>query len=249
MAVCLSAGIGVLAIPYAAQAFTVQQLRLANAQAVVITVDIKQQSLQLFLKNPKQQYYHSFNAINQVLKPYHQRLTFAMNAGMYHPSYAPVGLYIAHGQQENALNTQQGAGNFFMQPNGVFLLGKSSAQVISTQDFAEQSAKFKQHIELATQSGPLLVYKGNINANFKPDSTSRFIRNAVGVNALGNAVFVITNQPVNFYELARFFKNELHIDNALYLDGTISSLYLPAINRNDQHRMLGPIIGIVESQP
>ncbi|XID75734.1 hypothetical protein ACF3NA_04135 [Alkanindiges sp. WGS2144] len=43
-----------------------------------------------------------------------------------------------------------------------------------------------------------------------------------------------------------FFKEQLDIDHALYLDGSVSSMYLPVQKRHDRHRFLGPIIGVVE---
>lgn len=242
------------------QAIEVKTLPLANTRAVVVTVDIKKDNLQLFLKDNRGNPYQSFAAINQQLlkqqsaqqQPASQQLIFAMNAGMFHPNYLPVGLYVEQGRELYPLNTATGTGNFFMQPNGIFLLktadkyssGTDSVQVVSTTDFQSNPPR---HIWLATQSGPLLVYKGKINSQFNPASSSRFIRNAVGVKQSTKAVFVISEQPVSFYELADFFKNTLKIDNALYLDGTISSLYLPALNRHDRQRFLGPIIGVTQS--
>ena len=247
--------LSVLMTIQSSQAMEVQTLPLANSRAVVVTVDVNQDHLQLFLKDSQGELYQSFNAIKQHLtqqRKQHkkQQLVFAMNAGMFHPDYLPVGLYIEQGHELYPLNTATGNGNFFMPPNGVFLLKTTdkrlsdyTVQVISTADFRR---KTPQHIQLATQSGPLLVYQGHINSQFNPASTSRFIRNAVGIKSSGKAVFVISEQPVSFYELADFFKNTLKIDNALYLDGTISSLYLPALKRHDHQRFLGPIIGVTQ---
>lgn len=251
---CFVAGLMLSGLP-SSYAIEVQTLAIAHTQAVVVTVDIKRDNLQLFLKDAKGNLYQSFAAINQQLatqQPVKQRpsqqhpsqqLIFAMNAGMFHPSYLPVGLYIEQGRKLYPLNTAMGSGNFFMQPNGVFLLSAQGVQVLSTADF---QSKAPAHIRLATQSGPLLVYNGKINSQFSPASASRFIRNAVGVKQPGTAVFVISEQPVSFYELADFFKNTLKINNALYLDGTISSLYLPALKRHDRLHFMGPIIGVIQ---
>jgi uncharacterized protein YigE (DUF2233 family) len=38
-----------------------------------------------------------------------------------------------------------------------------------------------------------------------------------------------------------------HCTDALFLDGTISSLYAPALKRADDHAALGPMIAIVEA--
>jgi len=49
---------------------------------------------------------------------------------------------------------------------------------------------------------------------------------------------------VNFHAFARLFRDALDCDNALFLDGTISSLFAPAIGRNDDYWNLGPMIGV-----
>ena len=53
---------------------------------------------------------------------------------------------------------------------------------------------------------------------------------------------------MTFYEFASFFRDGLHCREALYLDGTISSLYAPSINRQDQGPDMGPILGVVVSR-
>jgi uncharacterized protein YigE (DUF2233 family) len=60
-------------------------------------------------------------------------------------------------------------------------------------------------------------------------------------------VFVISESPVTFYEFASFFRDSLHCREALYLDGTISSLYAPKLNREDRGPDMGPIFGVVTS--
>jgi uncharacterized protein YigE (DUF2233 family) len=230
----------------AAKAFDVERSKIANTHAIVVTVDIREDHLQLYLNSSTDQLYQTFQAINLDLSHHNKKLGFAMNAGMFHPNYLPVGLYIEQGKQYFPINLQQGWGNFFLQPNGVFLQhSQRGLMILSSSDYAQQQPK---DVMLATQSGPMLVHQGNINPLFKPDSSSRVIRNAVGVVSPHQAKFVITEQAVNFYELADFFKNKLGVQQALYLDGTISSLYLPELKRHDRHRLLGPIIGVVEDR-
>ena len=233
-----------ITIAPATSALTVQTLRQADQSYTVITVDLKRDALQLFLHDNQGRLYQSFSAITQNLSK-SQQLVFAMNAGMFHANYLPVGLYVEQAQTLYPLyplNTAQGKGNFFMQPNGVFLRDSQGFKILSTADFLHQPP---QSIQLATQSGPMLVDQSRINAQFKPDSTSRYIRNAVGIRSAQQAVFVISEQPVSFYELAYFFRQRLQINQALYLDGAISSLYLPVLKRHDRQRLLGPIIGVV----
>lgn len=58
------------------------------------------------------------------------------------------------------------------------------------------------------------------------------------------AIFVISEQPVNFYEFALYFRDVLHCRDALYLDGTVSALHSLALRRSDFTRELGPILGV-----
>jgi uncharacterized protein YigE (DUF2233 family) len=57
--------------------------------------------------------------------------------------------------------------------------------------------------------------------------------------------FVISGAPVTFYRFARFFIDQLQCRDALYLDGSISSLYAPQVGREDDGRELGPMFGVV----
>ncbi len=49
---------------------------------------------------------------------------------------------------------------------------------------------------------------------------------------------------VTFHAFARLFREALGCDNALFLDGSISSLLAPGIGRNDDYWNLGPMIGV-----
>jgi uncharacterized protein YigE (DUF2233 family) len=76
-------------------------------------------------------------------------------------------------------------------------------------------------------------------------STNRLIRNGVGISK-DVALFVISEQPVSFYEFAVFFRDELHCQDALYLDGVVSSLYAGNPGRNVSRADLGPIVAVVQ---
>lgn len=214
-----------------------QMIKVDNISYDVIKVDHLQQ-LRLFLKDPKNaRYYQKFAHIQKML-PTCEQLSFAMNAGMYHPDFQPVGLYVEEGKEIVELNEAQGFGNFFMQPNGVLAWNDKYAVIKTTTDY--KSMRFKPRF--ATQSGPMLVYKGQVNSQFVADSNSLKIRNGVGVRN-NQLYFVISQQRVNFYQFAQFFKQNLKIDNALYLDGSISSLYSSQTKRHDKTFNLGPIVG------
>jgi uncharacterized protein YigE (DUF2233 family) len=183
----------------------------------------------------------TFSAVNQALGATGKALGFAMNAGMYSPERAPLGLYIEDGQEVTPLVTREGPGNFGLLPNGVFCIGDRFA-VIETLAFASAPPPCRY----ATQSGPMLVIQGALHPAFLATSDSRNIRNGVGVSADGShALFAISNEPVNFHTFARFFRDGLGLQDALYLDGSISRLYAPSLGRDDLGLPMGPIIGTV----
>lgn len=163
---------------------------------------------------------------------------FAMNAGMYDAQNQPVGLYIENGKQIKKLNTASGYGNFHMKPNGVFFIKGRKAGVRETSRYTRQNPR----ADFATQSGPMLVMDGKLHPRFQPDSRSFKVRNGVGVRKDGQVVFVLSHRGVSFHAFASFFRDELNCPNALYLDGTISSLHAPQINQSGGFWPTGPII-------
>ena len=54
-----------------------------------------------------------------------------------------------------------------------------------------------------------------------------------------------SERPVTFGAFARLFRDDLGCRNALFLDGSVSSLYAPNLNRSDLSRPLGPLVGAV----
>jgi uncharacterized protein YigE (DUF2233 family) len=168
-----------------------------------------------------------------------------MNAGMYHGDFSSVGLHVENGRQFTPINLATGAGNFFLKPNGVFLLTSKGASVMES----SEAAKVKEPLMLATQSGPLLLRRGQMHPVFDPKSKNKLIRNGVGVTARGLVIFAISEAPVSFHEFATFFRDQMHCPDALFLDGTVSSLYAPALKRNDFRMDLGPMIGVVKPSP
>ena len=162
-----------------------------------------------------------------------------MNGGMYDEDSSPVGLYIENGQELKRANTANGPGNFHLKPNGVFFVKGNTAGVTETARYLKQGLK----PDFATQSGPMLVINGRIHPKISDQGTSRKIRNGVGVRDKQTAVFAISSGPVTFGEFARLFRDELGCADALFLDGSVSSLYIPSLNRSDGWMPLGPIVG------
>ena len=167
-----------------------------------------------------------------------ERVAFAMNAGMFDEDGRPIGLAVVDGVQRHAINLRDGGGNFHLKPNGVFVVRKSGAASIVT----SEAFKMASDVALATQSGPMLVIDGKLHPKFDPDGESRFIRNGVGIGPGGKPLFVISNEVVSLGKLARFFRDGLHAKNALYFDGSVSSLWNPAAGRMDTGVPLGPMV-------
>lgn len=147
---------------------------------------------------------------------------FAMNAGMYHEDFSPVGLYVEDGREIAPLNIADAPGNFFMKPNGVFFVTKDGKTgVLATTAYAAA----RPDVAYATQSGPMLVIDGHIHPRFELDGQSRYIRNGVGVDETGKAVFAISRGEVSLGKFARLYRDALGCRNALFFDGAVSALY------------------------
>lgn len=214
--------------------------RGADARYTVVTVDPAREDLRLFLADQAGQPFKRFPKLAEWLARRDLELVFAVNAGMYHHDFSPVGLLVQDGKEVAPLNLAAGYGNFFLKPNGVFMVTAAGPQVVETREYPALA----EGVRLATQSGPLLLRKGVMHPAFLPDATSRHIRNGVGI-VDGKAVFVMSEQPVTFYEFAAYFRDQLKCQDALYLDGSISSLYSRVLGRSDERAQLGPILGVV----
>lgn len=95
---------------------------------------------------------------------------------------------------------------------------------------------------------PNVVINHQFNSRFLADSSSYKIRNGIGLKDQV-LYFVISNTLVTFHQFATFFKDELKTSNALYLDGSISTAYIPQLQRHTRiHRNLGPILAYIDDQ-
>lgn len=184
----------------------------------------------------------TFGNLARLLGSEGKQLTFAMNAGMFDDKLKPIGLYVEKGEQRKKLNRRNGYGNFHLKPNGVFFIDGNKAAVMETEAYARAGRK----PQFATQSGPMLVINGRIHPKFSETGLSAKIRNGVGVTAAGEVVFVLSDHPVTFHQFARLFRDGLKTPNALFLDGSISSLYSTDLGRNDGFLPMGPMVGAWE---
>ncbi|MFL4469691.1 phosphodiester glycosidase family protein [Tateyamaria armeniaca] len=230
---------------WAAPAWAVacEDIRHDEIGYTICTVDLHSEDLRLFLYTDSGAPFRQFSAVERHLQTEGLRLGFAMNAGMYHDDRAPVGHYVEDGQEVMRVIPNAGPGNFGLLPNGILCIRPGRADVFETLRYVDQAPE----CTYATQSGPMLVIDGALHPRFLPDSTSRYIRNGVGTSADGKtAIFAISDSPVTFHEFGRLYRDHLKLPNALFLDGNISRLYAPDLNRSDIGFSLGPIIGTVE---
>lgn len=170
---------------------------------------------------------------------------FAMNAGMYHEDNSPVGLYVEAGGQYAPLNDADGEGNFFLKPNGVFFIDNHGKPgLMETTAFSSATLQ----IDYATQSGPMLVIDGQIHPKFEPDGQSRYIRNGVGIDNQGRAVFAISRKQVSLGKFARLFRDGLGCGSALFFDGAISALHDGSRYVVGGEYPVGPIVAVVRKE-
>lgn len=169
-----------------------------------------------------------------------------MNGGIFEPGGIPCGLLIQDGKELHPVNRNEGNGNFFLMPNGIFLIGTKGAAVIRTDEYPLKDMQ----IRYAVQSGPLLLRNGKTHPQFNASSTHRLHRNGVGVSKSGDVVFAMTNfnspKFPNLFEFAQLF-SKLGCEDALFLDGVISQMksgadvYKPGNN-------FGSIIAVTETK-
>lgn len=221
----------------AQQAAVCEARTFEGDQFTVCAYDSRRHELRLTWQSAEGEAYRGFTRLSQDVVA--DEIAFATNAGMFNDKGAPIGLYVEHGQELHAISTTDGPGNFHLKPNGVFWVDVAGdPHVSATDDFIAD----KSDPLWATQSGPMLVIGGQLHPEFQPDGNSRHVRNGVGVSDKRSAVFVISEQPVSFGKLARFFRDALQCPDALYLDGTVSGLWAPSLGRMDKGFPLGPLV-------
>jgi uncharacterized protein YigE (DUF2233 family) len=209
----------------------------------VCAFDSKTQKLVLANTDQAGTALRSFDALAAALGPKADRVRFAMNAGMFDDAGLAIGLLIENGTKRHKLNTANGVGNFHLKPNGVFSADTDGTLHVET---AKAFAARKAKPLWATQSGPMLVIAGALHPKIAADGPSHYVRNGVGLKDTHTAFFVISEAPVSFGRFARFFRDELNCPNALYFDGSVSSLWVPSKGRKDAAHLLGPMAVVLD---
>ena len=215
-----------------------RDVEIGGKSYTICTFDLRSTAIRLHWKDRSGAPYGNVSNFVAASKSASSPLLFAMNAGMYRVDSSPVGLYVEGGEQLVKANTASGPGNFHLKPNGVFYLSGDEASVLETGRFLKARPK----ADYATQSGPMLVIDGKLHPRFSANGPSLKIRNGVGIRDPHTVVFAISNDAVSFGDFARLFRDSLACPNALFLDGSISSLYAPSVARDDTLWPAGPIL-------
>ena len=216
-----------------------------NVHFRVVSINLRRAELGLHWRDPATgQPFASIHSLRRWGASRDLELLFAANAGIYDAHGEPLGLYVENGKALKPLNTAHGdpaAGNFSLLPNGVFSIDANGrATVQTTADFAAAH----EQPRLATQSGPMLVIDGKINPLFDAASDSTKWRSGVCARKPDEAMFAVSAAPVNFHTFAQLFRDKLGCRNALYLDGTLSQVYVDGDYYGAPAFMVKPYAGI-----
>ena len=197
-----------------------------HASFHIVQIDLARETLELHWRDQDDRAFGSIDRLREWGAAHGRSLLFAANAGIYDRQFRPLGLYIEDSHTLRPLNIVQAngrAGNFAMQPNGVFSVDEHGlADVTTTERWHEHHGDAR----IATQSGPMLVVDGAINPNFDAESESLKWRSGVCAKTPQQVVFAVSDAPVSFHAFARLFRDTLGCRNALYLDGTLSRIYM-----------------------
>lgn len=180
----------------------------------------------MYFRGPDGVPFGGFEQLSAYLTKQNEELVCATNAGIYGKDLRPIGLYIENRRVMRHLNTRrEGYGNFYLQPNGVFVIGDQGAAIYSTDEFvADLDTKVKES-SYATQSGPLLIQHDVINPLFVENSENRFVRNGVCLISQDEFVLVRSQRAISFHTFAKQLRDGWKCTDAIYLDGSISRLY------------------------
>ena len=221
---------------------TVRKARILTRRDLIVhTFNPKTEALSMFYRDDKSSLLRTLGSLKQHVESQKRELIFAMNGGMYHPDFSPVGLFVADHTVHKPVNLNRGTGNFFIQPNGVLYVNSQEQPGICLARDVHKVPNIKH----ATQSGPMLVINRKINPYFSDTSNYLNIRNGVGITKQGKLIFAMTRNPVTLYEFAYYFKQQRCV-NALYLDGSISKTYAPRSRWVQLNGNFGPMIGVLK---
>lgn len=217
----------------------------SNFDAYVTSTKVN--NINFYLNDGKNKQYKTIYALKKDLTAQSKKLIFATNGGMFNELVKPNGLYVENSKTIVDINLSKEEGNFYMDfgdeknSNGIFIIDKNNKAYVCK---ASEYSKYEKDVLYATQSGPILLFNKQINPQFTEGSKNIKLRSGVGIISETKVVFIISKEPVNFYDFAKLFKDYFGCSNAMFLDGQISEMYLPEIKREDLGGPFGVIIGI-----
>ncbi|MFD2255368.1 phosphodiester glycosidase family protein [Luteolibacter algae] len=202
------------------------------------------QKVRIVWRDPEGRQIRDFPAAKSFLESQGEKPWLLMNGGIFEPGGIPSGLLVQSGEELCPVNRKEGAGNFFLKPNGIFLIGRQGARVVDAGAFPLNN----EVVRFAVQSGPILLINGKTHPAFNKGSDSRLLRNGVGVMKDGRVIFAISDRKgtksPNLYEFADFFRSQ-GCSDALFLDGDISQMRFGA-EMSRPSNQFGSIIAVVE---
>jgi len=226
-----------LAVPAPAVDSSCTSVRFEDVPLTHCVADPDNHTIRTALAPVRGQPYGSLSALAEAFDP--QQVAFAVNAGAYGDNLRPLGYYVEDSERLAELSRGDGQGNFFLRPNGVFFGSDGAWRILTTEQFYSTVSDRPQ---FGTQSGPMLVIDGELHPEIAENGPSRAIRNGVGLDSGGKAHFVKSEEPLSFGQLARFYRDELGVANALFLNSNVSVLWDPANDRLDRRGNLGPFL-------
>lgn len=209
-------------------------------------VSCKSSCVRVVWKDEQQKQMRSFPEVAAYFARQKIELELLMNGGIFEPEGIPSGLLIQQGKELQPVNRNAGEGNFFLQPNGIFLIGSQGAAVMATSEYPPKDPT----IHYAVQSGPLLLRNNKVHPVFRAESSSRLHRNGIGVTRKGEIVLAMTDfrsaKFPNLYEFAVMFRG-LDCADALFLDGDISQMKTGAAMQQPSNQF-GSIIAVSKQE-
>ncbi|WP_210466836.1 phosphodiester glycosidase family protein [Rufibacter roseolus] len=228
-----------------------KRLMIKGVPYTIYIADLNVDMIRLHLKDKDNKNFFSLGTVKSYLQANHIDPLMITNAGMFTPKYEPEGLYVEDSEEKFELDTlaNKPNANFYLQPNGVFYVdAQGKAFIKTTKEYRELNKAQKISPIIATQSGPMLLVEGVPHASFKEGSKNLNIRNGVGIIDERKVVFAATQGEVNFYDFAMFFKDIFASQNALFLDGAISQMYVAGVGEQAIGGHFGPMLSVARKK-
>jgi uncharacterized protein YigE (DUF2233 family) len=219
----------------------VDTLRMNGKRYRVVHADLKNEDVRVFWADVHGKPFRTLPALRAALGA---TLLAAVNAGMYERGRTrpPLGLLIANGDRVRDINLQDGSGNFYKKPNGVFYIVGERAGIIESSVFSTRFPAGTNDVTDATQSGPLLLTDGRPRLGLPREANTR---SSVCLASPTDVFLVLSEDEVSFDELTMMMRNELRCRDALYLDGAVSNIdWRERPSRAKKDRYAG-LIGVV----